>query len=105
MRDLVSQMRDRPFERVYEAMVGFNCIVSFLVIRLMDPPFQRSGNVRSSFLTKLLDECTVDGQISNSDRESVKAAATIVYAGAHNRDPLTAGSDAKVRTHQPERIR
>ncbi|EPS95637.1 hypothetical protein FOMPIDRAFT_1168371 [Fomitopsis schrenkii] len=61
VRKLVRQMIDIPFERVYEAVV--------------------SGSARPCFLTKLIDDCTIDGQLSDNDRKHIKGAANIVYAG------------------------
>ncbi|EPS95640.1 hypothetical protein FOMPIDRAFT_146399 [Fomitopsis schrenkii] len=59
VHELVRQMIEIPFERVYEAM--------------------RNGNARPCFLTKLLDDCTIDGKLSDDDRANIKCAATIVY--------------------------
>ncbi|KAH9836047.1 cytochrome P450 monooxygenase [Rhodofomes roseus] len=53
------QMIDVPYERVHAAMV--------------------QGTARDCFMTTLLDEYTIDGQVSDYDREDIKGAANIVY--------------------------
>ncbi|KZT69742.1 cytochrome P450 [Daedalea quercina L-15889] len=63
VRKLTRQMIDAPYERVHASL--------------------NQGTARPCFLTTLLDECTVDGVISDYDKEDVKGAASLVYAGTY----------------------
>lgn len=78
-------MIDTPFERVYESTVCLSAVPSALAASYLTKAdsslSQRDGSARPCFLTKLLDDCTVDGKLSELDKTNIKGAAIIVYAG------------------------
>ena len=77
-------MIDTPYERVYESTVRIYVVLSGDWISSTKSNtllFQRNVSARPCFLTKLLDDCTIDGQLSEVDETNIKGAATIVYGG------------------------